>query len=496
MTMHHHRRRRNAERTAAILGVVVIGVIGVVYYISYTANSGLPLQKSNDVFVELRNANRIIEDADVRIAGFRVGRVSSVTAVTPGDGGRPYARVGLRLKPSVGALPTDTTVKVRPASTLGMTYLQLELGEKRQTLAEGETLPLSQAQETVELPDLFQIYDDNTKRNYRNTVASLGGGFAGRGRAFNRSIHSFSTLMPPLTRVMATLEQPRTRLGDYVRTWHDAFDALEPVDDEFAGLISGLADTLGAFDRERPAMAEMIELSPPAESAATEMFTRSRPAFDKTAELTVDLRSGTRVLPAALREVNGMLADGMAPLRQLPSFSRDLRPALAAVEAVSRDPATLGAVRKSTDILIQYDRTLEHLAPAQIYCNIVALWGDNYGRSGTVFGAGRGPAFSHDRTLFTGAEGENLQNEKPSRNVGINFEPIEDETECESGNNPYEGEQALGNPPGRQPARTRDTDPPPGSRERAARAGLLRNPEGAPPPPTGPYLPPSPRGTR
>src|SRR5206468_10941815 len=108
MTMHHHRRRRSAERTAAILGVVVLAVIGFIYYISYTANSGLPFQKSYDVYVELPNANRIIEDGDVRIGGVRVGRVSSVTAVQPRDGGAPYARVGLRLKRSVGALPTDT----------------------------------------------------------------------------------------------------------------------------------------------------------------------------------------------------------------------------------------------------------------------------------------------------------------------------------------------------------------------------------------------------
>src|SRR5207245_341656 len=116
---------------------------------------GLPFQKSYDVYVELPNANRIIEDGDVRIGGVRVGRVSSVTAVQPRDGGAPYARVGLRLKRSVGALPTDTTVKVRPASTLGMTYLELELGRAPRTLAEGQTLPLSRARKTVELPDLF-----------------------------------------------------------------------------------------------------------------------------------------------------------------------------------------------------------------------------------------------------------------------------------------------------------------------------------------------------
>lgn len=480
MTARRRHRPGDTNRLLSVLGVLVIVTIIAIAVIAYRANSGLPFADRYEVAVEVPNANRLIDNADVRIAGVRVGQVMRVEAIAASRRRRPHARLHLALDPSAGPLPVDTSTKVRPASVLGLTYVDLRPGTDSVTVAEGGTLPLRQASRTVELTDLLDIFDRSTARNFRSTVDGLGVGVAGTGPALNAAFGSINAFLPPARAVSRLLSAPPTRLGSFVRAYDATLTALAPVGPELAGIASGGARTFGALARERGALGRAIEAAPDAERATTTAFTRVRPALDGLAELSADLRPAARLLPSALDDANTTLVAGRPMLRGLPGLSRRLGGTLATLDAVSRDPATSGALRKIGDLVKAAVPTIEVNATGQVHCNIIGVWAEGFSDAFSALGVGQGPSLINIGFTEKGALGENVQNAKPSPDVAMNFYPNANERECESGNEPYDGEQIFDNPPGLQDDTTRDTDPPPGVRERARAASLLTDPEGTP----------------
>jgi hypothetical protein len=113
------------------------------------------------------------------------------------------------------------------------------------------------------------------------------------------------------------------------------------------------------------------------------------------------------------------------------------------------------------------------LTAAQVHCNLLAVWADNFSSGFGGVGQGQGPSMLNVEVTMLGANGELLQSAAPASNLASNYYARNDETECESGNEPWTGAQELRNPPGRQPRHTRDTAPPTGVQALAAQAGLL-----------------------
>jgi virulence factor Mce-like protein len=478
MTPPQRQKRLDPTRRHPALGSLAILVVAAIGYIAYTANTGLPLQSTYAVNVDVRNADRLIDTADVRVGGVRVGEVLGMAAVPGTARHAPYARIQLALSPSAGPLPVDSTAQVRPASVLGLTYLQLELGRSRVTIPNGGTLPLTQSRSSSDLTDLFGVFDRSSARRFEQTLGGLGYGVAGRGTAINATIHSISQLLPALANVADALAAPQTHLAGFLRAYEAAVTAFAPVSHQLAGLISDGATTFDALAGVRNQLGATIDAASAAESATTRGFRAAKPALDGLAQLVVDLRPAGRALPDTLTQTNAALAAAPRPLRQIPAFSRALGTALVRLDGLSRDSAASGSLRKLADLASAGSQALSLLVPAQVYCDVVSLFTQNFAGVFGTLGTGDGPALTGLYLEDTGAIGEGQQNARPSPNVGINPIPIENQSQCQAGNEPWTGKQQLGNPPGPTSRTTRATVPPPGVQALAQRAGLLTNPAG------------------
>ncbi|MGE4426109.1 MAG: MlaD family protein, partial [Solirubrobacteraceae bacterium] len=145
------RRRKDASRWFPLIGIVAIVGLLFVVYVSYTANDGVPGRNYREVRVAVPDANRMVVNNQVRIAGVRVGQIVGIEPIPGEDDDAPSAMLDIKLDMDAPEIPVDTTAKVRPASILGATYLDLVPGDSRRTLAGGDTLPLEQASRNVEL---------------------------------------------------------------------------------------------------------------------------------------------------------------------------------------------------------------------------------------------------------------------------------------------------------------------------------------------------------
>jgi virulence factor Mce-like protein len=458
------------------LGLAAIVLALGIGYVAYNANSGLPWQSRYRVTVYVPNALRLVRDADVRVHGVRVGEVLRVDA----EPGTPaYARLDLALDRSLGRLPVDTAVQVRPASALGLTYVELQLGASRRTIPDGGSLPLSRARATVDIPNLLDVFERTTARSFQRAVERAAYSVAGRGTELNATIAATSSLLPALADVSSTLAAPATPLRPFIRGYATVLDGLAQVDSPLARLIGTAAVTLASIVSQRGALGAALDAAPGTEGAVTAALLDARPGLESLAALVVALRPAGRLLPDSLGRLDAVLAAGLDPLAQIPPFARDLGSALTAVSSLSRAPSTGGSLRKLLDLELPTGQVLSVLTPAQVACNTLGMWGQYASSAFLGFGSGQGPALGDLVVTGLGANGEMLQSSRPASNLALNPLPHENAQECEAGNEPSSGRQQLNNPPGLQSSRTRETVPPVGVRALAARAGLLSPVEGA-----------------
>jgi virulence factor Mce-like protein len=470
-------KENNRQRRWTVLGVLAVVVVALIGWIAYNANLGLPWQSTYDVYADVPNADRLIKTADVRIGGVRVGQVNAVDAEPGSDGRGPYTRLELALS-GVSHVPRNSTVQVRPASVLGLTYVDLHLGRSRAQLPANGTLALSQARPASDLTDLFEIFNTGSAHSFQNAISGFAAGLAGRGTDLNTTIHALSQAMVPTQDVARVLAATQTQFAAFLSAFEQTASALAPVSSELAGATSGAATTLQSLADTRRSLAAAIEDAPGAEQAATTAFTRAQPAVSGLAQLVVDLRPAGALLSGSVAEINTTLRAGLPPLRELPAFSQRLSAALTAVHRLSSDSNTVNSLRKLTDLSTAGQGALSDLAPAQIDCNVLSLFMIGFAGVFGTQGTGEGPSLGNLVLEETGAVGEPLQNAKPSINVGINPLPHETAQECESGNEPWSGKQQLGNPPGLQSTEVRQSVQPPGVPALAAKAGLMQDPKG------------------
>lgn len=474
------KRRRLSARVDPIVGLVVVVALIAFVYISYTADSGLPLQRSYHITVQLPNADRLINTDEVRIAGIRVGQVSSVSAERSRAGGQPYATVGLSLSPSTGPLPADTHVEVGAASVLGQTYVDLMPGTSAQTIRNGGTLPLRNASSTVELTDLLDIFNHSTGIAIQNTLGGFGAGVAGRGTALNSTIAATTRLLPPLTNLASTLASTRANLALFLHGVETVAGALAPVSAPLADLITNGSVTFTSLATVRAALAATIDDAPGAESSATRALIRLASPLNALAAATVRLHAAGPALPRTLSEVNSTLTAGDRPLTEIPPFASRLRVALHALASTSRAPTTVQALTLLHSATSAATPLLAGLTPAQTVCNVIGIWGPNFASTFGSIGVGQGPSIANIGLTTLGAKLEELQHAAPAPNIAINYQPNENANECESGNEPYNGTQQLSNPPGDQSTSVPQTAPPAGVLQLARNVGLLNSPAGTP----------------
>ena len=452
-------RLRTSNSIAAnptLIGAATVLVTVVAVFLAYNANAGLPLVPSYDVNVEVGDAARLTAGNEVRISGRRAGQVRDIIARTTRSG-RPYARLKVRLDQTVDPLPVDSTARVRPRSTLGLKYLELTPGRSKRTVKQGGRLALRQARGRVELDQVLQAFDSESRRDLTSAVADLSTGLAGRGGDVNRMLGDLRPVLNDLVPVAATLADPATELDGMVDGLARATETLSPVAPALADLIVGADTTLRAAEDERPALDATLAAAPETVITATRALDRITPVLDDGAALLEEVRPGTRLLPSAASGLSDLARRGAPVLQRATALGPDLQDTLEAVGRLVDERSTLGSVKRLTAVVARLGPTLRAVNPFQVECNYLGLWTRN--ASSTISeGDELGTWF---RFIPIYQPPEIVQSARPAPELHVTPYGRVD-GECETGNEPFEPGQRIGNPPGAQPATTEDTAPPPG----------------------------------
>ena len=370
-------RRGQAALTASpvLVGAVTVLVTIVAVFLAYNANSGLPFVPTYDLKADLPNAAQLVKGFEVRIGGARVGFISKIEPKKRPDGSA-YAQVTMKLDKEIEPVPADSTLLVRPRSSLGLKYIELTPGEGRAGLPAGSTIPVRQARPpVVELDDLFSMFDDKTRVGSRNALDGFGGGFAGRGQDVNTAIAAFVPLVTDLEPVARNLSDPDTRLNRFFASLARAAAEAAPVAEEQASLFVNLDTSFTALASiARPFLQETISESPASEQVAITQFPKQRPFIRNNTAFFRELRPGVAVLPHAAPIVADAFEAGTEVLPKTIQMNEDLADVFEALADFSNDPNVRTGVRQLTRLSSSLRPTLHFLKPTQTTCNYATIF--------------------------------------------------------------------------------------------------------------------------
>jgi phospholipid/cholesterol/gamma-HCH transport system substrate-binding protein len=298
----------------AIIALLAVGLTATMYIVQ-EQRLRIPVleERPFELKAELQTAQAVTpgQGQTVRVAGVRVGDISKVE----NDNGNAVVTMDIDRK----FLPVykDATILLRPKTGLNDMFLELDPGTKSAgEYDEGDTIPVANTAPNVNLDEVLQLLDSDTRAYLRLLLVGGGEGLQGRGRDLGEVLGSLGPLNRDLARLNSEVAKRKENLSNLIHNMNTLFGRVGQEDDEIASLIDSSNSSLGAI-------------------AGQDLDVR------RATGLLGPTLKDTRV---ALSETNN-LAEVLGPtLNDLRPFARKLKPANESLGALAR--ATTGDIKQ------------------------------------------------------------------------------------------------------------------------------------------------------
>lgn len=446
-----NRRRSSLAASPVLIGAATVLIAIVAVVLAYNANTGLPFVRTYDVKITLRDAHRLTTGADARLGGARVGQV---VAIRPRQDrrGAAVAEVTLRLDRVIAPLPADSTVLVRSRSALGAKFVEITKGTGTRTLPEGGTLPVEQAvEEPVDPDQISAIYDARTRRAFRQGVLEFGDGLAGRGRDLNALVERLPETFGLLSPVTRNLADPRTGLGDTLRSSAQLASEVAPVAETQDPFNRQLDTTFGALAGvARPGFQDVLESGVRVQRRVAVDLPVVTPFVRRTGRLMQRLEPAVAAVADASPSLASALERGAELNPRLPELARRLDGTSRSVRRLAGDPLVRPAIGAADRTVERLNVLLAALAPTQVRCHYISLFFRN--ASSVLSEGNRMGTWQRSGTIDTSSLTE--PRATPAPNLHYNALPNTGQPgsgdECEAGNEGFLPGTVIGNVPGVQ----------------------------------------------
>lgn len=358
--------------------LVFFAMSALVFAWLYDLSGGrAPLSTSYRVAVVLPDGYALDNGADVRAAGVRIGRVADV------EPSGQASRVTMEIDEREAPLPRDSTVALRTRTLVGENAIDVTIGDARKGIVEnGGTLPLTAAEESVQIDQVLRTLSPRTREDVRATLRALGRATRGRGGDVNRAVAGARDLTEDGADVAHILAARDRQLARVLADGASVLRALGARDQALRDLITDArtaASAVAARDsRLRGTLARLPRALRSADRGAEALGALGRTGTPVADDLTV----AARRLTPAVRALGPAARDARRLTRRLPALSRSLAPVLARLRAFSvRAQPVVGPLRSALRRIAPLARDV---AP---YARDLGAWFANLGAAADTYDA-------------------------------------------------------------------------------------------------------------
>lgn len=368
-------RRQGVADNPVLVGAGAILVMLVMILLSYNATTGLPFVPTYNITAEVPNGAALVKGNEVRIGGARVGIVTSIVPIE--DGAEYHAQIALKLDKNIGPIPENSKVEVRPKSTIGLKYVELTLGDSKETIANGGNLPLSQATVAVEFEDLLNTFDERVREGNKRSLQEFGNAFAGRGADLNVAFGELGPLFENLEPVARTISDPAARLGDFIAALAQAAHDTAVTGDQAGEVFANADRTFAAFAAASNGIQESLEESPSTLIVLTENFPAQRQYFRQLTGLVEKFQPGAPYLPAVSGNLAEITRNGPSAFDKLYRTTPAFNTTLTKLGQFASDQQVRLGLNGLKNFVTTIDQPLKYVTPAQTTCNYFGLFARN-----------------------------------------------------------------------------------------------------------------------
>jgi phospholipid/cholesterol/gamma-HCH transport system substrate-binding protein len=300
--------QKSAPSLPRILTMVVFALscFGLLLFLWLSFGGPIPLKPQGyRVQVGFPEATTLATEADVRVAGVSVGKVRKVEL----DDGANRTLATIELERRFAPLREDARAMLRQKTLLGETYVELTPGVSKRTIAEGGRLPDGAVADSVQLDEIFDALDPQTRKSFQTWQQELAVGIKDRGRDFNEALATLPGFARDGGDVLEVLDSQEGALRRLVGNTGVVFGALTENEAQLRNLITSSKQVFDATARKSDALAESIRIFPTFLDESKATVVRLEEFSRDTEPLIEDLRPVARDLKPTLEDVEALAPD-------------------------------------------------------------------------------------------------------------------------------------------------------------------------------------------
>lgn len=269
-----------------------------------------PLEpKGYRIQVLFSEASQLQNNADVRISGVTVGKVTSVEP----RGLRTEAT--LEIDARFAPLPSDVRAILRQKTLLGETFVALSPGDRdAPPIPEGGTLPVAQVEATQPLDRVLGMLDAPTREHLVSLLTNSEVLLHGREESLNAAAGNLASGTRELGDLMRVLDRQRPALERLLRDGGATLQTIGDARDAVGELVRSGDVALNAVGRRRAALAETVCRAPAlldeldaASSALTGTLGGAAPEVSRLAGITPLVRPGLEAARDVAPQIEALL---------------------------------------------------------------------------------------------------------------------------------------------------------------------------------------------
>jgi phospholipid/cholesterol/gamma-HCH transport system substrate-binding protein len=236
------------ERNPALVGIAGLTALTALLMAAFNADDLPLIGGGSDYSAAFSEAGGIQTGNEVRVAGVKVGKVTSIDL----DG--PRVKVGFRVADSNVQLGRQTAATIRIKTVLGQKYLSLEpAGSGR--LEEGDEIPLSRTASPFDVQDAVGGLAETVEEI---DTAQLAKAFATISDTFRDSPAEVSASLEGLSRLSNTISSRDKQLTELLDRTETVTGVLAERDTEFQRLVADGNLLLAEITRRRDAIHTLL----------------------------------------------------------------------------------------------------------------------------------------------------------------------------------------------------------------------------------------------
>jgi virulence factor Mce-like protein len=315
---------KQAPSIGRILAMVVFAMscFGLLLFLWLAFGGPVPLKPEGyRVKVNFPEATTLAQEADVRMAGVNIGRVKTKEL----DEGAVRTAVELEIDERFAPLPEDTKAILRQKTLLGETYVELSQGTKEaEMLGDGGTLDNARVTPTVELDEIYDAFDDSTRRAFAEWVKELTRAIKnGRSEDLNDAFGNFAGFATDGADLLEVLDEQKTAVRLLIKNTGVVFNAISERQGTLRNLIDTSNQTFEATASRDEALAEVFHIFPTFLDESRATMARLQEFSANTHPLINDFKAPADDLGPTVRDLGDLAPD-------LEELFRDLPPLIAA----------------------------------------------------------------------------------------------------------------------------------------------------------------------